>query len=39
MPKFQGKLTDEEIRQVVAYVGALARAAEQRAGASRVRTR
>jgi mono/diheme cytochrome c family protein len=27
MPKFQGKLTDEEIRQVVAYVGALSRAA------------
>ncbi len=39
MPKFQGKLTDEEIRQVAAYVGALSRAADQRAGASRVRTR
>lgn len=30
MPKFQGKLTDEEIRQVVAYVKALSRAAEDR---------
>jgi mono/diheme cytochrome c family protein len=28
MPKFEGKLTDEEIRQVVAYVGDLARAAD-----------
>ena len=27
MPKFQGKLTDEEIRQVVAYVGVLSRSA------------
>ena len=30
MPKFQGKLTDEEIRQVVAYVGALSRDADER---------
>ena len=27
MPKFQGKLTDEEIRQVVAYVEVLSRSA------------
>jgi len=33
MPKFQGKLTDEEIRQVVAYVGAFSRAAEDRSAA------
>lgn len=32
MPKFQGKLTDEEIRQVVTYVGALSRAADKRRG-------
>lgn len=25
MPKFEGKLTDEEIRQIVAYVGVLSR--------------
>lgn len=31
MPKFEGKLTDEEIRQTVAYVLALTRAAERRA--------
>ena len=30
MPKFEGKLTDEEIRQTVAYVQALSRAAESR---------
>jgi mono/diheme cytochrome c family protein len=30
MPKFEGKLTDEEIRQTVAYVVALSRAAESR---------
>ncbi|MET0621104.1 MAG: cytochrome c [Thermoanaerobaculia bacterium] len=30
MPKFEGKLTDEEIRQTVAYVQALTRAAESR---------
>jgi mono/diheme cytochrome c family protein len=30
MPKFEGKLTDEEIRQTVTYVLALTRAAEQR---------
>ena len=30
MPKFEGKLTDEEIRQTVAYVQALAREAEHR---------
>ncbi len=30
MPKFEGKLTDEEIRQTVAYVLALTRAAERR---------
>jgi cytochrome c6 len=30
MPKFEGKLTDEEIRQVVAYVVALSREAEAR---------
>ena len=36
MPKFEGKLTGEEIRQVAAYVAALARAAErqQRAAAA-----
>ena len=28
MPKFEGKLTDEEIRQTVAYVQALSRAPE-----------
>jgi mono/diheme cytochrome c family protein len=39
MPKFQGKLTDEEIRQVVAYVRALSRAAEDRIGAGGARTR
>jgi mono/diheme cytochrome c family protein len=33
MPKFEGKLTDEEIRQVAAYVVALSRAAEVRAAA------
>lgn len=27
MPKFEGKLTDEEIREVVAYVGELSRSA------------
>ncbi len=36
MPKFQGKLTDEEIRQVVAYVGALSRAAAKSAAAGGV---
>ncbi len=30
MPKFEGKLTDEEIRQVVAYVAALSRARDRR---------
>ena len=30
MPKFEGKLTDEEIRQTVAYVLALTREAERR---------
>jgi cytochrome c6 len=30
MPKFEGKLTDEEIRQVAGYVAELARAAEAR---------
>jgi mono/diheme cytochrome c family protein len=34
MPKFEGKLTDEEIRQVAAYVFALSRAAEARAAAA-----
>jgi mono/diheme cytochrome c family protein len=29
MPKFQGKLTDEEIRQIVAYVRELARRGER----------
>ncbi len=29
MPKFQGKLTDEEIRQTVAYVLALSKAAKR----------
>jgi mono/diheme cytochrome c family protein len=29
MPKFEGKLTDEEIRQTVAYVLALTRSAER----------
>ncbi len=29
MPKFEGKLTDEEIRQVVAYVVELSRTAER----------
>jgi mono/diheme cytochrome c family protein len=33
MPKFEGKLTDEEIRQVAAYVVALSRGAEARAAA------
>ena len=33
MPKFQGKLTDEEIRQVVAYVGVLSRSAAPGASA------
>ena len=32
MPKFEGKLTDEEIRQVASYVKDLARAAEARRG-------
>jgi mono/diheme cytochrome c family protein len=32
MPKFEGKLTDEEIRQTTAYVEALARAAAPGAG-------
>lgn len=36
MPKFEGKLTDEEIRQAVAYVVALARSAEARSAARRV---
>jgi mono/diheme cytochrome c family protein len=31
MPKFEGKLTDEEIRQTVAYVLALSKSAEGRA--------
>lgn len=31
MPKFQGKLTDEEIRQTVAYVLELSREGERRA--------
>ena len=35
MPKFEGKLTDEEIRQTVAYVLALS----QRAGAPASRPR
>lgn len=39
MPKFQGKLTDEEIRQVVAYVEALSRSAAQRAAAAVAPTR
>jgi mono/diheme cytochrome c family protein len=30
MPKFEGKLTDEEIRQTVAYVLALTHSAERR---------
>jgi mono/diheme cytochrome c family protein len=30
MPRFEGKLTDEEIRQVVAYVLELSRTAERR---------
>ena len=30
MPKFEGKLTDEEIREVVAYVVELSRRAEKR---------
>ena len=38
MPKFEGKLTDEEIRQVAAYVVALARAAESRLAAARTPT-
>ena len=38
MPRFEGKLTDEEIRQVAAYVVALSRAAEARAAASRAAT-
>jgi cytochrome c6 len=38
MPKFEGKLTDEEIRQVAAYVVALSRAAEARASAARAPT-
>jgi mono/diheme cytochrome c family protein len=36
MPRFQGKLTDEEIRQAVAYVRALAAAAEARRAGRRV---
>jgi cytochrome c6 len=32
MPKFQGKLTDEEIRQIVAYVVVLSRQAGEPAG-------
>jgi mono/diheme cytochrome c family protein len=39
MPKFQGKLTDEEIRQVVAYVGALSRSAARTAGPGKTATR
>ncbi len=35
MPKFQGKLTDEEIRQVVAYVGVLSRSAAPGAAGGR----
>lgn len=31
MPRFEGKLTDEEIRQTVAYVLALSKSAEGRA--------
>ncbi len=31
MPKFEGKLTDEEVRQTVAYVLALSKSAEGRA--------
>ena len=38
MPKFEGKLTDEEIRQVSAYVVALSRAAEARSAAARAAT-
>jgi mono/diheme cytochrome c family protein len=38
MPKFEGKLTDEEIRQVAAYVFALSHAAEARSAASRAPT-
>ena len=34
MPKFEGKLTDEEIRQTVAYVQELARRAEARAASA-----
>ncbi len=33
MPRFEGKLTDEEIRQVTAYVVALSRSAPKAAGA------
>jgi cytochrome c6 len=32
MPKFEGKLTDEEIRQVAAYVAELAHTAQRRRG-------
>ena len=39
MPEFQGKLTDEEIRQVTAYVGALSRAAQESARAAGAPTR
>jgi mono/diheme cytochrome c family protein len=35
MPKFQGKLTDEEIRQAVAYVLALDRTARAERDAHR----
>ncbi len=38
MPKFQGKLTDEEIRQTVAYVLALDRSAQAQRDAHRVVT-
>ena len=34
MPRFEGKLTDEEIRQTVAYVEALSHASESRRPAS-----
>ena len=39
MPKFQGKLTDEEIRQMTAYAGALSHAAQASARAAGAPTR
>ena len=38
MPKFEGKLTDEEIRQVASYVLALSQAAQARSAAARAAT-